>query len=173
MRGKSLAVPTLLVCLVVCAGCGSSGAAGYPEGGAPHDGAIVDGGDGSIATYDGPTLGGEGGNPEGGTGGTAEVFAESLDTLFKLDPTTKAVTVVGMFQGCSQVVDIALDKDSNMYATTIDGFYKVDRTSAACTLIQMGSGYPNSLSFVPAGTLDPNVEALVGYVNDQYVRIDP
>ena len=32
--------------------------------------------------------------------------------------------------------------------------------------------YPNSLSFVPKGTVDPNVEALVGYNGGTYVRID-
>ena len=105
---------------------------------------------------------------------TAEVFGHSLDTLYKLDPITKAVSVVAPFTGCgaSGVIDIALDKDSNLIATTFDGIYQVDRTNAMCQLIQYGS-YPNSLAFIPAGTLDPNVEALVGYNSDQYVRIDP
>ena len=105
---------------------------------------------------------------------TAEVFAHSSDTLYKLDPVTKAVATVGPFSGCggSGVIDIALDKDSNLIATTFDGIYRVNRTNAMCQLIKNGT-YPNSLSFIPAGTLDPNVEALVGYNYDQYVRIDP
>jgi hypothetical protein len=36
----------------------------------------------------------------------------------------------------------------------------------------LGSSYPNSLSFVPAGTLDPNAEALVGYQGATYVQIN-
>jgi len=102
----------------------------------------------------------------------AIVYGESPDTLYSLDPDTKAVSVVGVFSGCTGVEDIALDKDSNMYGTTSDGLYAIDRTSAKCTLIATGT-YPNSLSFVPAGTLDPNVEALVGYNGSDYVRIDP
>ncbi len=110
---------------------------------------------------------------QGGAGEIAEVFGHSGATLYRLDPVTKAVTTVGNFAGCDQsVIDIALDKDSNIYATTFGGLYHVDKTTAVCTLIQSGT-YPNSLSFVPAGTLDQTVEALVGYQGDQYVRIDP
>ena len=122
---------------------------------------------------DGPILAGDATGFDAAPQGTAEVFGQSSDTLYKLDPITKAVTAVGPFNGCGGVIDIALDKDSNMYATTFDGFYGVDRTTAKCTFIASGSSYPNSLSFVPAGTLDPNVEALVGYQGDQYIRIDP
>jgi hypothetical protein len=129
------------------------------------------------AAFDSPTGDvlslGDGIGGDGDPGGTAEVFGHSPDTLYRLDPTTKAVTIVGAFQGCGGITDIALDKDSTMYATTLDGLYKVDRKTAECTLIAKGNNYPNSLSFVPAGTLDPTVEALVGYVGDQYIRIDP
>jgi len=111
------------------------------------------------------------GQPDSETPGTAEVFAHSTDTLFRLDPTTNALTTVGAFTGCSQVTDIALNKASVMFATTLDGLYQVDRKSAQCTQITTGT-FPNSLSFVPAGTIDPNVETLVGYVGDQYVKID-
>ena len=47
-----------------------------------------------------------------------------------------------------------------MFVTTFNGFFKVDCTTAACTSIKSGT-YPNSLSFVPKGTVDPNAEALV------------
>ncbi|HEY1957416.1 MAG TPA: hypothetical protein VGH28_17475 [Polyangiaceae bacterium] len=103
--------------------------------------------------------------------GTSEVFAHSQDTLYRLDPKTQAVTTIGLFTGCSSVEDIALDASSTMYATTLDGLYTVDRATAKCTLVATGT-YPNSLSFVPAGTLDANNEALVGFLGDQYVRID-
>jgi hypothetical protein len=104
--------------------------------------------------------------------GPAEVFGQSAGTLYKVDPNTKAVTTVGNFQGCDTVIDIALDKDGNMFGTTFTGFYKIDKTTAVCTHIANGT-YPNSLSFVPKGTLDPNVEALVGYdPSNNYIRID-
>jgi hypothetical protein len=100
-----------------------------------------------------------------------EVFGNSANTLYKLDPDTLAVTVVGDFTGCSAVTDIALDEGSTLYGTTNNGLYKIDKATAACTQIAKGS-YPNSLSFVPKGTVDPNAEALVGFVDSDYMRID-
>ncbi len=108
----------------------------------------------------------------GGDPGVSEVFGHSATTLYKLNPDTKDVGLVGNFVGCQGVQDIALDKSSNLFATTTTALWQVDRVTAQCTLIANGS-YPNSLSFVPEGTLDPSVEALVGFVDDQYVRIDP
>lgn len=102
---------------------------------------------------------------------TAEVYAHSPDTLYRLDPNTKQMTTVGKMAGCFTVIDLALDKNGAMFATGFGELYKVDKSTAACTLIANGS-YPNSLSFVPAGTVDPVNEALVGYVGTQYVRID-
>jgi hypothetical protein len=102
----------------------------------------------------------------------AEVYGHSAGTLYKLDPNTKAVTVVGDFNGCSSVIDIALDENSKLFGTTSDALWAIDKTSAKCTQIGTGS-FPNSLSFVPKGTVDPNVEALVGYEDSDYVRIDP
>jgi hypothetical protein len=100
-----------------------------------------------------------------------EVYGHSFDTLYKLDPKTNNVTTIGKFTGCSAVTDIALDESSNLYATTSNALYTIDKATAACTQIAKGS-YPNSLSFVPKGTVDPNAEALVGYVNSDYIRID-
>lgn len=128
-----------------------------------------------------PGAGGEGGGfnfPMDGGGGNpplmpGEVYGHSPDTLYKLEPYSKQVTVVGSFKGgCVDVIDLAIDKDSKIIATTFGGIYWVDKTNAQCTLIKSGTTYPNSLSFVPAGTLDPNEEALVGYKTSTYVRID-
>jgi hypothetical protein len=103
-----------------------------------------------------------------------EVYGQSKTTLYKLDPVTNAVTVVGDFNGCAAINDIALDEKSTLYAASYDTLYTVDKKTAACTKVASGS-YPNSLSFVPKGTLDPNAEALVGYggdKGDEYLRID-
>jgi hypothetical protein len=144
---------------------GEDGGAGSGGGGAPGSSST------GIDITVGTGAGGAGGGGTGGDGLIAEVYGHSPGELYVLDPTTKEVTVIGPFQGCSGVIDIALDKDSNLYATTFGGFYKVDKVTAACSLISQG-GYPNSLSFVPKGTVDPNVEALVGYSGDAYIRID-
>jgi len=125
-----------------------------------------------------------------GTGGAppvmAEVFFHSPDTLYQLDPNTKDVTPIGKFAGCevtsnfgaTGIMDMALDKDSKMFVTSHLGLYTVNKADASCTKIASGD-YPNSLSFVPAGTVDPNEETLVGYVivpnpvnKNQYVKID-
>src|SRR5262249_51215438 len=49
---------------------------------------------GSVGTGSGPGPGSGGGGPE-----NAEVFSHSPDTLFRLDPLTKQVTIVGPFMG--------------------------------------------------------------------------
>jgi hypothetical protein len=146
--------------------------------GSGHTGAVEDAGAPGDTGNDAdvPTLGlGSDASTDAGpppdAGSNAVVYAHSDSTLYELDPNTNAITVVGAFTGCSSVIDIALDADSHAYVTTFSGFYSLDLTTAACTLIAAGT-YPNSLSFVPKGTLDPNVEALVGYNGAQYVRID-
>ena len=101
----------------------------------------------------------------------SEVYAHSADTLYKLDPDTKKVTVIGPFKGCSSVVDIALDEKSNLYASA-GGIYKVDKTTAVCTLVGGGSFAGNSLSFVPVGVLDPTKEVMVTYNGAEYMRVD-
>jgi hypothetical protein len=144
-------------------GFGDEGAPTPPGGSDPQPGAIGGGSPGAGGTGD---LGKEGEKKQ-----PAEVYGHSPDTLYKLDPETKAVTVIGPFQGCSQVIDIAIDENSNLFGTTQSGLWSIDRNTARCTYIAGGS-YPNSLSFVPKGTLDPSVEALVGYDGSEYIRID-
>lgn len=100
------------------------------------------------------------------------VYAHSPDTLYKVDPVAKTMTTVGPFNGCSSVIDLAIDQNMNAWVTTFGAVYHLDLKTAVCTLISTGT-YPNSLSFVPVGTLDPSVEALVGYFDSTYVRIDP
>ncbi len=162
--------------LALAGGCGSSstgsGFGGDDSSDGGGDGAARTTGDSSVsdALFGGDANLGDGSGTQSNQ--PAVVYGHSPDTLYKVDPTSKAVTVIGTFQGCSSVIDLALDKDSNMVVTTSSGFYRVDPATAACTMIAQGGSYPNSLSFVPKGTVDPNVEALVGYVGSTYVRID-
>ena len=44
-----------------------------------------------------------------------EVYGHSATTLYKLEPATKAVTVVGDFKQCESIIDIALDEKSTLY----------------------------------------------------------
>jgi hypothetical protein len=164
----------------VASGCGSSNPSSFPGAG---DGGGAGSSSGGGATSDGPGFfTGDGGpsfpdsgspSQEAGTGTPVSlVYAHSADVLYRLDPSSKQVAVVGPFTGgCSSVIDIAIDSNSNGYVTTSSELWKVDLTTAACTMISTGS-YPNSLSFVPKGTLDPNAEALVGFNGADYIHID-
>jgi hypothetical protein len=131
------------------------GDAGAPTGG---DGGLTLASETSIFTPDGSSA--------------AVVYAHSGDTLFRLDPSTNQVAFVGFFTGgCMGVIDVALDAESNAYVTTPTDLWALDLKSVACRHIASGT-YPNSLSFVPRGTLDPEAESLVGYLGSTYVRID-
>ncbi|HEY7375309.1 MAG TPA: hypothetical protein VIF57_24325 [Polyangia bacterium] len=115
-----------------------------------------------------------------------EVYAHSDLTLYRFDPVGGVFVTVGDFsclevsEGVAEMLDIAVDRAGNMVGTAamsehtvITGrLVSIDKATAACTVLKTGS-YPNSLAFVPVGTVLPDREALVGYVNDAYVRIDP
>lgn len=167
-----------IVCGAAAFGCSATDPSGpFGKSGATSGGTDTGGGGGTGGTGSSQGNGGDGGFnfPMDGGGGSppvqvGEVFGHSNNTLYKLEPYSKQVTVIGPFQGCSSVIDLAIDKDSKIIGTTSGGIYWIDKTNAKCTLIAPGS-YPNSLSFVPAGTLDPNNEALVGYQSSTYVRI--
>jgi hypothetical protein len=100
-----------------------------------------------------------------------EVYGHSAKTLYKLEPKTKAVTVVGDFKDCEDIIDIALDEKSTLYGVSYGSLYTIDKVTAKCNKMHSGS-FPNSLSFIPKGILDPNQETLVGYDKANYVRID-
>jgi hypothetical protein len=162
--------------LPLALGCSAStGGSGFGgSGGAGNTDTTSSGTASASGTGGDINIGTDGGTGDGGAApAIAEVFAHSASVLYKLDPDTKTVTTIGPFQNCgfSAVIDIAIDKDGVMFATTFSGLYKVDKTNANCTHIADGA-YPNSLSFVPKGTVDPNAEALVGYQGSTYVRID-
>ena len=163
----------LLACvLVACGGTGSGfdDAGNGNDAGASNDGSTNDTG----LTFQDSSLPEGGSKPDASQPPIDYVYAHSPTVLYKVDPVAKTMTTIGNFSqncGSENVIDIAVDSNNNGYATTFSGVYKLDLTTAVCTLIAQGS-YPNSLSFVPAGTLDPQVEALVGYNGSTYIRIN-
>lgn len=174
----SLSVVVCFATIVSAIGCSdgvnTQNTTGTSVGGHGGEGGVL----GSSVGGGGAGMGGDGGLFFPTDGGMpepempAEVYAHSAVALYKIDPTTKTLKVVDYFQGCGDVTDIAIDKDSNLIATGFNEMYWIDKSTAKCTFIASGS-FPNSLSFVPAGILDPNMEVLVGYQNATYVRIDP
>ncbi len=151
MKCGALAVSAaVLVLSVACATSGRDGFEG-PEK-KPETGFVTDGGPAD--------------EPSG------EVYGHSDTVLYVVDTKTHAVREIGPFQGCTHVADIALDESSAIYASTGAELFLIENGSGRCTRIATGS-FPNSLSFVPAGTLEPGKETLVGYQGSAYVRIDP
>jgi hypothetical protein len=144
----------LVACAACAAACGSSERGSFSD-----DPAGIDGGTFSPEAAVPPSL------PPG------EVFGHSENRLFRVNTQTREVTQVGYFQRCTYVADIALDEQSRMYASTGTDLYVINTNTAECSKIASGT-FPNSLSFVPAGTLE-GTETLVGYQGGSYVKIDP
>jgi len=114
-----------------------------------------------------------------------KVYAHSDTTLWLLEPISKAVTMVGAFDcvgtTVSSMVDIAIDRAGKMTGCAAISFQgalggalvSIDPTNARCTVLTRGPNLVTSLTYVPEGTLVANAEALVGYADDRYVRVDP
>jgi len=121
-------------------------------------------------------------DPDSSTPPVGEVYAHSDVTLYKLEPISKTVMVVGDFDCLTAtgaglgMWDIAVDRDGNMFgsanAMASASLVRIDKATAHCDVVVSASSLPNSLAFVPAGTLDPNEEALVGFDRSKYVRIN-
>jgi len=168
----------LACALLACARVGGMG----PDGGGAADHPVIDLGGPSPA--DGlPFADGFSADIDPRAG---EVYAHSELTLYRFNPVAGDFVTVGNFnclegtEGVAFMMDIAIDRAGNMVGTAamsehtvITGrLVSIDKMTAACAVLRTGS-YPNSLAFVPVGTVLPDREALVGYVDDSYVRIDP
>jgi hypothetical protein len=111
----------------------------------------------------------------------AAVYAHSDRTLYRIDPDTLAVSLVGDFGWpliADQMTDIAIDKDGVMIGVSFTQVYEIDPDTAAATHLSTLSGATstfNALSFVPADTIDPSVdEILIGAdTAGRVFRIDP
>lgn len=124
--------------------------------------------------------------PISDSGPTADmtiVYAHSNTTLYAVDPRVSppGFTTVGAFSFPAgdthrhTMTDLAVDAAGGIVGVTADALFRVEPTTAACTLL---SGLPGShtfvgLTYVPAGTLDPVAEVLLGGASDgSYWRID-
>ncbi len=156
------------------AGGGSSVEDGDDDGGGGAGGSTTTTGNGGSGGF--VSVGGSTGTG-GGNNDLFDVYGHGPNDLYQLDPTSgNLVTLVGPFTNCeSGILDIAVDKDNNILGVSAKALYRIDRQNGTCTKIadDPTESLPNSLSFVPQGTLDPGTEALVGYQDANYVRIDP
>ncbi|MBX3203605.1 MAG: hypothetical protein KF764_00990 [Labilithrix sp.] len=107
----------------------------------------------------------DGGKPPG------RVYAHTAKTLYLFEPLGQTLTKIGPFaclNPSDRMLDLALDRDGVMYGTSDDGFLKIDPVDASCSYVKedRAAQYPNSLAFVPIGTVDNTKEVLVGYRYD-------
>lgn len=115
--------------------------------------------------------------------GTALVYAHSDDTLYSVDPETRAVRRVGTFQFPSDgrmhaMTDLAVDAMGRLTGVTEDALYAIDPSTARCTLVRALPVAERrvfvGLTWVPAGVIDPGAEVLLGGATDGSLwRIDP
>ena len=109
------------------------------------------------------------------------VYAHTASTLYRVDPDTLAITMVGNFRwsnGSDQMTDIAIDKTGLMIGVSFTAVYRIDPSTAQATRLSTGlSGTFNGLSFVPAEMLgQTGDDVLVGTRNSttaMVFRIDP
>jgi len=108
----------------------------------------------------------------------AAVYAHSSTELYRVDPDTLAVNLVGAFQwplGSDEMTDIAIDRVGNMVGISFTRVYAVDKDNAACTYLADLDQDFNGLSFVPVNSVDPLAdERLVAAANSgQIYEINP
>lgn len=169
-----------LIGLVFAAAACSNGTRGGADGGTgddagmPTDGALDDvpfGDDG----------GRDSGLPDAGPGNDVLVYAHSRDTLFSFSPRTERVTEVGRFtmpdgSDAPFMLDLAVDSEGNVFTSSDAALWRVDPETAEVEKVgdfDLGGDELFALSFLHAGTLDPDTETLVGATNEGfYHRVD-
>ena len=164
--------------LGVLAACGFDGVGSLsPEGVVPSEDASADGARDAArdtSTEDGSMPGDASadGALDAADGGLLFpfVYGHDVTTLYRLEPVTKAFAVVGALAGCSNLADIAVDRDGKIVGVG-NALYSIDPNTGACTPLALGL-QPFTLTFVPAGTVDVAEEALVAYVSSDYYRVD-
>jgi len=109
------------------------------------------------------------------------VYAHTSSQLYRVDPDTLGVQLVGAFTfgggGSDQITDLAIDKTGLMIGISFTSVYRIDPSTAACTrLSQDLTGTFNGLSFVPASEIgQTGADILVATRNSNGVvsRVDP
>jgi hypothetical protein len=106
------------------------------------------------------------------------VYANSDSSLYRVDPDTLQVTLVGAFgwpSGSDQMTDIAIDRSGNMLGISYDKVYSVDKSNAACAYLAPLDRQFNGLSFVPAQAGDPQGQEMLiaSALDGSLYQIDP
>ncbi|MDB4938784.1 MAG: hypothetical protein JWP87_5756 [Labilithrix sp.] len=104
-------------------------------------------------------------NPAGVDG---TIYANSADALYRVSPTTFAVTKIGNFNAGESMTDVAVTPAGVVYGISFTTLYAVNKTTGAATAIAaVGGNGNNSLTFLPSGDL------LASDSNGDAKRINP
>jgi hypothetical protein len=149
----------------------SSGGNASSSSGSSSGGGFL--GDGGLVEGDGATSSSGGGDATITV--TTTVYAHTDDTLYSVDPMTKAVTLIGTFVGTSDtstdstITDLAVNANGQVFVNSESVVYQASLPSqmgGAVSLTKVttigSSSKFYALAFAPAGALDPNNETLVG-----------
>jgi hypothetical protein len=109
------------------------------------------------------------------------VYAHSSEKLYTMDVKTYVVTEIGSFQwpadgGGHLMTDIGIDQYGMFYGVTFDRLYRCHPQTADCKLLGLLPQTFNGLTFVPAGTVEPDQEVLIGISttgNWYRLKVDP
>ena len=100
-----------------------------------------------------------------------KIYAHSSGVLSTVDVVDYTVTTVGPFKwpmdgGSHQMTDVAIDRYGVLYGVTFERAYVCNPVSAQCFVLGELPGSYNGLTWIPAGTLDPNKDSLIGITNN-------
>jgi len=139
-------------------GCGSNGGNGF-DGGSDDSG----NGDAGMFDLDSSIKPGDA-SPSDGGGGPAVIYAHTDDQLYVMDPTTKAVTLIGPFDDGSAnaptVTDLAVNQAGDVWVNTINTIYKanVPQTPGKVTITKVVAiNVKTNQRFYAMGFTPPNV----------------
>ena len=100
-----------------------------------------------------------------------KMYAHSKSVLSMVDGVDYSVTDIGAFTwpedgGSHMMSDIAIDRHGVLYGITDERAYVCNPTTAACFLLGTLPGSFVGLTWIPAGTLDPGKDSLIGITED-------
>lgn len=110
--------------------------------------------------------------PEVGLAKSDVVYVHEAAQLFTWEPTRGTLTPIPGF-ACGAATDMAIDRAGRAFIVAGEGLYRLDVQSGRCTWVAQLPESLVALTFLPAGSLDPLEEALVGYGPMAYWEFDP
>jgi hypothetical protein len=115
--------------------------------------------------------------PDGFVLGDPVVYAHTKNKLYKIDPETLKLTLIGPFADGADtpdITDLALDKKGNMIAVSQKNVYSVDNKTGTCTKLSSAKAHYVGLSYVVDNESVDKREYLMGLDKDGAVyEIDP